>query len=95
VEKASEPTARRSSTVQRLVRNTVCAVRAKEWHEHRCQICGVQLQTPGGPYAEGAHIRALGRPHDGPDVESDLLCLCPNGVDAASLAYHRTLFRKE
>lgn len=34
--------------------------------------------TPTGPYAEAAHIRGLGRPHDGPDVVSNVLCLCPN-----------------
>ena len=34
--------------------------------------------TPGGPYAEGAHIRPLGRPHDGPDVEANVICLCPD-----------------
>ncbi len=26
----------------------------------------------------GAHIRPLRRPHDGPDDESNILCLCPN-----------------
>ena len=29
-------------------------------------------------YAEAAHIRALGRPHDGPDTPDNMLCLCPN-----------------
>lgn len=32
----------------------------------------------GGPYAEAAHIRPLGRPHNGPDICSNILCLCPN-----------------
>jgi putative restriction endonuclease len=36
------------------------------------------LITPAGPYAEAAHIRALGTPHNGPDVLENLLCLCPN-----------------
>jgi predicted restriction endonuclease len=35
-------------------------------------------RSTSGRYAEGAHIRPLGRPHDGPDVESNILCLCPN-----------------
>jgi len=34
--------------------------------------------TPAGPCAESAHIRGLGRPHNGPDVPENLLCLCPN-----------------
>lgn len=66
------------ATVQRIVRNTAIAQRVKALYEHRCQICGLFLTTQSGPYAEGAHIRALGAPHDGPDVESNVLCLCAN-----------------
>ena len=29
-------------------------------------------------YAEGAHIRPLGEPHNGADVPGNILCLCPN-----------------
>lgn len=31
-----------------------------------------------GRYAEAAHINPLGKPHNGPDVEGNILCLCPN-----------------
>ena len=34
--------------------------------------------TPAGPYAEAAHIQPLGKPHNGPDVPENILCLCPN-----------------
>lgn len=50
----------------------------KELHNYECQICGVRIAIATGAYAEGAHIRPLGRPHDGPDVVSNVLCLCPN-----------------
>ena len=50
----------------------------KRLHKYRCQVCGERLETPAGPYAESAHIRPLGRPHDGPDTEGNVLCLCPN-----------------
>lgn len=33
---------------------------------------------PAGPYSEAAHIRPLGAPHNGPDTEDNILCLCPN-----------------
>ena len=36
------------------------------------------METRSGRYAEGAHIKALGEPHNGPDKESNILCLCPN-----------------
>lgn len=32
----------------------------------------------GDKYAEGAHIKPLGVPHDGPDIIQNILCLCPN-----------------
>lgn len=70
--------ARIQSTIQRLVRNTAVASHVKRLHDYQCQVCGVQLRTPAGPYAEAAHIRPLGKPHNGPDVASNILCLCPN-----------------
>jgi putative restriction endonuclease len=38
----------------------------------------VVLDTPCGPVAIAGHIKALGKPHDGPDVMENMLCLCPN-----------------
>jgi putative restriction endonuclease len=38
----------------------------------------VRLDGSAGPYAEGAHIRPLGAPHNGPNSKDNLLCLCPN-----------------
>lgn len=49
-----------------------------QFHDFSCQVCGERLESPGGPYAEAAHIKPLGRPDDGPDIEQNLLCLCPN-----------------
>jgi putative restriction endonuclease len=72
------PAPRARSTVQRIVRNTEMVRRIKTLYCHRCQLCGVVLATKGGAYAEGAHIRPLGLPHDGPDVAGNVLCLCPN-----------------
>jgi putative restriction endonuclease len=72
------PEPRVETTTQRIIRNTAVAQRVKTLHHHQCQVCGTALGTATGPYAEGAHIRPLGRPHDGPDHESNVLCLCPN-----------------
>jgi putative restriction endonuclease len=66
------------STVQRQVRNTAVTQWVKELYDFRCQICGLRLETPSGGYAEGAHIKGRGRPHGGPDVIENVLCLCPN-----------------
>lgn len=81
---AQEPTAaygpapRRETTTLRLVRDTAVTRQVKALHDYRCQVCGVRLSSAAGPYAEAAHIRPLGAPHHGPDVLSNVLCLCLN-----------------
>ena len=72
------PAPREDATVQRIVRNTSVSLRVKKFHRYVCQVCGERIPIASGFYAEGAHIRPLGRPHDGPDVEGNVLCLCPN-----------------
>jgi predicted restriction endonuclease len=69
---------RATTTTQRVVRSTTVAEFVKQTHDYTCQVCGTRLATPTGAYAEAAHIRALGRPHNGPDETSNVLCLCPN-----------------
>ncbi|MBZ9712341.1 YDG/SRA domain-containing protein [Deinococcus multiflagellatus] len=49
----------------RLRRLSRHAAQVKAWHDHTCQLCGLRLSTPAGPYAEAAHIRPLGQPHGG------------------------------
>ncbi|SDK21867.1 putative restriction endonuclease [Catalinimonas alkaloidigena] len=69
---------RLSTVVQRIVRDTAQGRSLKALYQFQCQVCGVAVPTTAGGYAEAAHIRPLGRPHAGPDVLENLLCLCPN-----------------
>ncbi|MBO4273428.1 HNH endonuclease [Microbispora triticiradicis] len=69
---------RRQSTTMRVIRDSALAQQIKDLHRHHCQICGVRLRLPNGSYAEGAHIRPIGQPHNGPDEPGNILCLCPN-----------------
>lgn len=69
---------RARSVIQRVVRNSKVTQWVKDKHDGICQFCGIRLETAAGFYAEGAHIRPLGAPHHGPDVTSNVLCLCPN-----------------
>ncbi len=62
----------------RIVRDTFAAEAVKKAHQYTCQACSTLLERPGGAYAEGAYIRPLGRPHNGPDTPDNILCLCPN-----------------
>jgi putative restriction endonuclease len=62
----------------RIIRSTLVSNIVKKLYGNRCQVCDCRLDIPGGRIAEGAHIRALGKPHSGPDVPENILCLCPN-----------------
>jgi putative restriction endonuclease len=75
---ASSTPQRRETTVLRLVRDTAQARRTKELYDYKCQMCGIRLEGLAGPYAEAAHIRPLGAPHNGPDSSDNIICLCPN-----------------
>lgn len=73
----AEP-ARRLVSTQRIIRTTQIAEWVKRIYDYTCQVCGVRLSVGDSAYAEAAHIRPLGRPHDGPDEMDNVLCLCPN-----------------
>lgn len=72
------PAPRAKLTTERIVRTTQVVRRVKGLHDSHCQVCGDAIATRAGGYAEGAYIRPLGRPHNGHDVEANVLCLCPN-----------------
>lgn len=61
----------------RVIRDTAVSNWIKYLYKHACQVCDYVLDLPVGKYAEGAHIRALGSPHNGPDTVDNMLCLCP------------------
>ncbi|MBM82328.1 MAG: HNH endonuclease [Planctomycetaceae bacterium] len=74
------PTSTRiKATTYRILRNTALSQRIKLLHQNRCQICGFSIQLPDGTaYSEAHHIKPLGTPHDGPDIEQNIIVLCPN-----------------
>jgi len=74
----SSPASRREMIVERIIRDSLLSEQIKGAHDFHCQICGDRLPLHRGFYAEGAHIRPLGKPHNGPDEPGNLLCLCPN-----------------
>jgi hypothetical protein len=63
----------------RILRDTTLTRKIKALHENRCQICGTALPLPdGSSCGEAHHIQPLGSPHHGPDIEDNILVLCPN-----------------
>lgn len=69
---------RKSGTVLRVVRDSKISSDLKNLYNHHCQVCNTAIKTKSGFYSEGAHIRPLGKPHNGDDSIANLLCLCPN-----------------
>jgi len=69
------------ATVNKLNRNIKLSEKIKSLYDYKCQICNTRLNSPSGPIAIGAHIKPLGKPHNGPDVIQNMLCLCPNHHD--------------
>jgi hypothetical protein len=71
------PAERVQTTVSRIVRDTWRTNRVKRLHNYKCQICGEGIiLADGSAYAEGHHLQPLGR--DGPDVDENIICVCPN-----------------
>ena len=66
---------RRSNSV---VRDQANVDWIKNTYDNTCQVCQIQLMTDAGPVSVGAHIQGLGKPHNGPDITSNMLCLCHN-----------------
>lgn len=69
---------RKESRIVKVVRDTDVSDYVKNLYDFTCQICNIRLTTTRGAYAEGCHIRPIGRPHNGPDEVDNMLCLCPN-----------------
>jgi len=74
------PAERASRTVNSIVRNVIFRERIKDIYNHTCQVCGVYLKRPNvkNGISVAAHIKGLGKPHNGPDIKENMLCLCPN-----------------
>ena len=77
------PPPRALKTSNSPVRNAAISNKVKGYYDYTCQVCNIPLK--GNKKKEnisiGAHIKGLGIMHGGPDVESNILCLCPNHHD--------------
>jgi len=86
---ADELAPRVQGKVSRIVRDTKIVREVKALHNHTCQLCKHQLElSPGVFYSEGHHLKPLGKPHNGPDKATNIVCVCPNCH--VKLDYRRT-----
>lgn len=75
----SNPPDRVESTTFRILRDTELARMVKYLHNYQCQICGHTIElSDGSRYAEAHHMQPLGKPHCGPDIKGNIICVCPN-----------------
>ncbi|WP_111709153.1 YDG/SRA domain-containing protein [Lutibacter citreus] len=74
----NENSKRIATEVLRIVRDTKLSKEIKKLYNYECQICGTTISVRGARYAEAAHIKPLGKPHNGNDQPGNLICLCPN-----------------
>jgi hypothetical protein len=84
---------RHSIKTYRILRDTALSRWLKQLYTFQCQICGTTIEiSKDERYAEAHHIRPLGEPHNGPDILSNMLVLCPNHHAMCDLgAMHLTL----
>lgn len=84
------------SVRSRIVRNTQVSKSLKRRYSNTCQVCGDRReQSENRGYSGGHHLKPLGAPHNGLDIESNVVVLCPDhhadfdygmiGVDPSTL----------
>ena len=71
-------TKRRISQTNTIIRDPEIPKTLKALHDCQCQICGIRLEANGKAHAIGAHVKGLGKPHNGPDSSDNMIILCPN-----------------
>jgi len=84
------------TTVSRILRDSKIVAELKRKYAYRCQICDIRLELKSGFYCEGHHVRPLGTPHNGPDIESNIVIVCPNHhvlLDYGAFVLARDAFR--
>jgi predicted restriction endonuclease len=72
------PPGKTTVTINRIIRDNALSRFLKGLYDYHCQICDYTFSLPNGrKYAEGHHIRPLGRHHRGIDKETNIAILCP------------------
>ena len=69
---------RASTTIHRIIRDTKIISELKQLYSFRCQLCETRIELPSRYYCEAHHLKPLGSPHNGPDIKSNIIIVCPN-----------------
>lgn len=76
--KGNDEIKRTPTTILKIVRDTILSQSIKQHYDYTCQVCEIRISVREIGYAEAAHIRPLGLPHNGSDKPENIICLCPN-----------------
>lgn len=70
---------RKQTTTNRIIRDTKIIIKLKKIYNNCCQICWKQIKISNNLfYSEWHHIKPLGKNHNWPDIEDNVIILCPN-----------------
>lgn len=73
-----EETRRQGIFVSRIIRESRKVRELKTLHDNACQVCKRRMTFPNGiAYSEVHHLKPLGKPHNGPDTERNMIVVCP------------------
>lgn len=64
--------------VTRIIRDTKVSDSLKLLYNNKCQLCGLALELVNRHYSEVHHLQPLGGNHNGPDIENNMIVVCPN-----------------
>jgi len=94
------------TNILRVIRDTEMTTKLKEKYDNKCQICSKRITIFEGEniryYSEAHHLKPLAQIHNGPDIEGNIIILCPNhhvefdyGVIAINPEDSMTIIHKE
>lgn len=70
---------RTERVVTTTTRNQTLSNSLKQLYEDVCQVCQTRVQIDKGEYlSESHHIQPVNSTHRGPDIDSNIIILCPN-----------------
>lgn len=72
------PPDRMTIEVTRVIRDTKTSKNLKKLYSDKCQICNIVLKLSDRNYSETHHLQPLGKTHQGPDIQENMLVVCPN-----------------
>jgi hypothetical protein len=72
------PPEREIVEVSRPIRDNQISKDLKRLYGNKCQICQTLIKLSERNYSETHHLQPLGNPHNGFDVQENMLVVCPN-----------------